>query len=145
MPAIAGSMGRVVRLVDRLARPQSRGEAGSVKELARSRSPNARMTTPPAAIKSHSTREAQMLSVLPAIRSARFFEKTVSTARTDTVMAVPSDMTSADAAPIRKAPWVTAKSNTRIAPLHGLSPTERIMAAISRIPRAFLSSIGVGM
>ena len=85
------------------------------------------------------------MSVRPASRSATFFEKTVRIASAETVIAVPSDMTKAETAPMKKASCVTAKRSTRTAPLQGLSPTESTIAVISRRPFARLTSAGVGI
>lgn len=75
------------------------------------------------------TAPASRLSPPPAIRFASSREPTASDARTDTVIAVPKAMANAEKMPAIKSPWLSAKIITRMAPVHGLMPTENAMAS----------------
>lgn len=70
--------------------------------------------------------------VLPPSFSANSREPSASVASTATVMAVPNAMAKVAATPAQNMPCVSAKMSTRIAPVHGLMPTEKTTARIFR-------------
>ena len=70
--------------------------------------------------------------LLPPSFSASSREPSASVASAATVMAVPIAMAKVAATPAQKTPWVSAKTSTRIAPVHGLTPTENTTARIFR-------------
>src|SRR5215470_46536 len=93
--------------------------------------PNRRiMVAPPMAQVVH-TMLAHVLFVPPSL-SASSREPSASVASTATVMAVPSAMAKVAATPAQNSPCVSAKTRTRIAPVHGLMPTENTTAITLR-------------
>jgi len=70
--------------------------------------------------------------LLPPSLSASSREPSASVASAATVSAVPNAMAKVAATPAQNKPWVSAKMSTRIAPEHGLMPTENTTAMILR-------------
>ncbi len=70
-------------------------------------------------------------SFAPA-RAASSREPTARDASAETVIAVPIAMAKVAATPAQNRPWLSANTRTRIAPEHGLMPTEKTTAAILR-------------
>ena len=94
-------------------------------------SPNKRiMIAPPMAQVVH-TAVVQTLFAPPSL-SASSREPSASVANAATVIAVPSAMAKVAATPAQNSPCVNAKTRTRIAPVHGLIPTENTTAIILR-------------
>src|SRR5262252_6801461 len=88
------------------------------------------MVAPPMAQVVH-TMLAHVLFVPPSL-SASSREPSASVASAATVMAVPSAMAKVAATPAQNSPCVSAKTRTRIAPVHGLMPTENTTAITLR-------------
>src|SRR4029079_10139570 len=80
------------------------------------------MVAPPIAQVDHTTL-VQVLFVPPSL-SASSREPSASVASAATVIAVPSAMAMVPSTPAQNRPCVSAKTRTRIAPVHGLIPTE---------------------
>ena len=106
------------------------GRAGP-KEARNSSRPNRKITTAPPMVQAVHTALVQV-AFLPPSLSASSREPSARLASTATVMAVPSAMANVAATPAQNNPCVKANTNTRIAPVHGLMPTENTTAMTLR-------------
>ena len=89
------------------------------------------MTAAPPMEQAVHTVSAQTALVPPSL-SASSREPSARLARTATVMAVPNAMAKVAATPAQNSPCVSANTSTRIAPVHGLMPTENTTAMTLR-------------
>src|SRR5665648_20252 len=100
-------------------------------EAANRTSPESRTTMAPPIAQMVHTALAQLLLPPPSLRASSR-EPSASVARTATVRAVPNAMAKVAATPAQNRPWVRAKTSTRMAPEHGLMPTETTTARTFR-------------
>ena len=88
------------------------------------------MIAPPMAQVVHTMLDQTLFA--PPSFNANSREPSASVASAATVMAVPSAMAKVAATPAQNSPCVSAKTRTRIAPVHGLMPTENTTAITLR-------------
>lgn len=111
-------------------RAAQNGRAGP-REAANNIDPNRKMINAPPMAQAVHTASAQVEFAPPNL-IANSREPSASDASTATVMAVPSAMAKVAATPAQNNPWVRANTSTRIAPVHGLIPTENTTAIVLR-------------
>ena len=114
------------------------GRAGP-NEAANRVAPNKRIRAEPPRVQIVHTASAKA-PLLPPSFNASSREPSASVASTATVMAVPIAMAKVAATPAQNTPCVSAKMSTRIAPVHGLMPTENTTARTLRQEKGPASS-----